>query len=79
MKPYKIMTSKYPTPRRRKYRPKLKPPKVPLVFFKNVHPPRRVKFVYEIENEMPQGEQATGLPEWWGATEPVEDSSSPDL
>jgi hypothetical protein len=47
VKPYKILKSKFPTPRRRKYIQKLKPPKVPLAFFRNVHPPRRVKFVYD--------------------------------
>ena len=78
MKPYKILKSKYPVARRRRYIQKLKAPKVPLVFFRNVHPPRRVKFVYDVEGEMPLGEQATGLPEWWGSTEPVEDNSFPD-
>lgn len=77
MKPYKILPLSYPIPRRKRYRRKLKPPRVPLYFFKNSHPVKKMKFVYG-DDDMPSGSTPTGLPDWWGTTAPAEDNSSQD-
>ena len=47
MKPYKLIKSKNPRTKKAKIIHKLKPPNVPLKFFKNVHPPKRVIVSYE--------------------------------
>jgi|ETNvirnome_2_300_1030623.scaffolds.fasta_scaffold69122_2 hypothetical protein len=47
MKPYKIIKSKNPCLKRKKLVGKLKPPKVPLRLFKNVHPPKRIEITYK--------------------------------
>jgi hypothetical protein len=47
MKPYKIIKSKHPNLQKKKVIGSLKKSSIPFRLFKNIHPPRRVKFVFE--------------------------------
>jgi hypothetical protein len=54
MKPYKIIQSKNPMPRRHIIMAPIKPPKrIPPRLFMNVHPPEKVKFVIETNESNP--------------------------
>jgi hypothetical protein len=46
MKPYKLIKSQFPLPKRFVIAQPIQPPKrIPLKLFKNVHPPLKVKYV----------------------------------
>lgn len=51
MKPYRIIKSKEKPRRRIKLINKLDPPKIPLYFFKNVHPPVVVEFIFRDQSD----------------------------
>ena len=50
MKPYKILPLSAPLPRSVVYIKKLKAPQVPLMFFKDVKPVRKTKFVFDMKD-----------------------------
>jgi hypothetical protein len=51
MKPYRIIKPKEKPRRKIKLINKLDPPKVPLYFFKNVHPPVVAEFIFREQSD----------------------------
>ena len=49
MKPYRIIQSKIPLPKKMTLKPRLPRAKVPMKFFAKVHPPKLVKYVDDQE------------------------------